>query len=184
MLETILESNYGSLILAFLLLAPARAFAGVELTARLGIPGQKFNEAMLELLEHGYVREIVRKKQCYYLVRDQNPLLAEVQKDLLKHYRPYEDELVPAVKKIGDIQSVFLSGVFVGNPDLPVDILIVGVADEEKLQKFLENCTKLMGQEINYSVMSPEEFKVRRNTFDRFIKDIFDYRHVVLFDAR
>jgi hypothetical protein len=40
----------------------------------------------------------------------------------------------------------------------------------------------MMGQEINYSIMTEDEFKLRRDTFDRFIKDIFDYRHLVVVD--
>jgi hypothetical protein len=39
-----------------------------------------------------------------------------------------------------------------------------------------------MGQEINYSIMSEGEFKQRRDTFDKFIKDIFDYKHIVVSD--
>jgi hypothetical protein len=39
-----------------------------------------------------------------------------------------------------------------------------------------------MGQELNYSIMSEEEFINRRDTFDRFIKDIFDYPHLVILD--
>ncbi len=40
----------------------------------------------------------------------------------------------------------------------------------------------MMGQEINYSVMTVEEFLLRRDTFDKFIKDVFDYRHLVVVD--
>jgi hypothetical protein len=40
----------------------------------------------------------------------------------------------------------------------------------------------MMGIEINYSIMSLDEFKNRRDTFDRFLKDIFDYRHLAVID--
>jgi hypothetical protein len=30
--------------------------------------------------------------------------------------------------------------------------------------------------------MTPEEFELRRDTFDKFIRDIFDYRHLVVVD--
>jgi hypothetical protein len=40
----------------------------------------------------------------------------------------------------------------------------------------------MMDQEINYSIMTEQEFKERKGTFDRFIKDIFDYKHLVVCD--
>ena len=41
----------------------------------------------------------------------------------------------------------------------------------------------MMGQEINYSIMTEKEFLLRRDTFDRFIKDIFDYPHLTIVDS-
>ena len=63
-----------------------------------------------------------------------------------------------------------------------MDLLLVGKINLTKLAGFLKATEKLMGQEINYSVMTVEEFLLRRDTFDRFIKDIFDYRHLVVVD--
>lgn len=40
-----------------------------------------------------------------------------------------------------------------------------------------------MGIELNYSIMTPDEFILRRGTFDRFLRDIFDYRHIVVIDG-
>ena len=75
-----------------------------------------------------------------------------------------------------------MSGIFCGHQNLPVDILLVGKINLNKLSDFLKAAEKMMGQEINYSVMSVKEFVQRRETFDRFIKDIFDYRHLVVVD--
>jgi hypothetical protein len=58
----------------------------------------------------------------------------------------------------------------------------VGKINLSKLSDFLKAAEKMMGQEINYSVMTVEEFLQRRDTFDKFIKDVFDYRHLVVTD--
>ena len=39
-----------------------------------------------------------------------------------------------------------------------------------------------MGVELNYSLMSENEYLSRRDTFDKFIKDIFDHRVVAVVD--
>jgi hypothetical protein len=69
------------------------------------------------------------------------------------------------------------------HPELPVDLLLVGKINLNKLADFLKAVEKMMQQEINYSVMSVDEFVQRRNTFDKFIKDIFDYPHLVVVDT-
>ena len=100
----------------------------------------------------------------------------------LKAGPKYQDELFSAIKKLGTIKAAFLSGVFCAQPTLPVDLLLVGKVNLKKLSDFLKATEDLMGQEINYSVMSVDEFLLRRNTFDKFIKDIFDYQHLVVVD--
>lgn len=182
MLENILESEFPSLILAFLLLSPKRAFSKTEIVARTGVVPTKFDVGMAELLDQKYVKAVRRGDAVLYLLDSSNKLLNEVEKDLVKNYKPLEDEFTSVVRKLGDIKGAFLSGVLVGRVDLPVDLLIVGQVDEKKFADFLEKTKKLMEQDINYSVMSVDDFKVRKNTFDRFIKDIFDYPHLVLFD--
>ncbi len=44
----------------------------------------------------------------------------------------------------------------------------------------MKQSKNMLGFDINYSIMTPEEFQLRIDTFDRFIKDIFDYPHIVV----
>ncbi len=87
-----------------------------------------------------------------------------------------------AIAKLGEVKAAFLSGALTGNPELPVDLLIVGKVNLSKLDAFLKQCKTVLGFDINYSVMTPDEFQLRRDTFDRFIKDIFDYPHLIVVD--
>jgi len=105
-------------------------------------------------------------------------------KDFWKKSGPkQQDELFSAIRRLGDVRAAFLSGIFCGEPNLPVDVLLVGRVNLKKLSEFLKAAEKMMGQDINYSVMSVEEFVQRRDTFDKFIKDIFDYRHITVLDS-
>lgn len=108
--------------------------------------------------------------------------MPEIKASLLKNGVKYQDELFSAIKKLGVVRAAFLSGLFTGYPNLPVDLLLVGKINLQKLSDFLKAVETLMDQEINYSVMSEDEFILRRDTFDKFIKDIFDYRHLVIVD--
>lgn len=182
MLQDIIDSKHGSDLLSFFLMAPARTYSAEELSKRLKFSKPVLAKALHELQTLSMIRQIVVGRNNYYIVSHKHKLLPDVRKSLIKNQKPYEDELFLAVKKLGDVQAAFLSGLFTGHPELPVDILIVGKINLNKLSQFLEACKKMMGKDMNYSIMTPEEFRLRRDTFDRFIKDVFDYDHLVIID--
>jgi predicted transcriptional regulator len=182
MLQDIVASKHGSDLLSFLLMAPMRTYSVEELSKRLRFSKPILTKALQQLQTLSMIKQLTVGRNHYYMLSRKHGLLPEVKKSLLKNQKPYEDELCVAVKKLGDVQAAFLSGLFTGHSDLPVDILIVGKINLNKLSQFLESCKKMMGKEINYSIMTADEFKLRRDTFDRFIKDVFDYDHLVIVD--
>lgn len=182
-LSEILETKYEAEVLSFFLLAPPRAFYIEEISKRLEIPLIRLEEILEKMVENGQMKVFSKKSKKYYSLRADYTPFPQLKQALIKNKLNYQDELYTAVPKIGTISGCFLSGIFCSRPELPVDILIVGKVNEAKLNEFLEACEKLMGQELNYSVMTEEEFIVRRDTFDKFIKDIFDYPHLTVIDT-
>jgi hypothetical protein len=129
------------------------------------------------------LRDFSKKNKKYFLLNEKYKLLPAISAALLKNMPKYQDELFLAIRNLGKIKAAFLSGIFTGYANLPVDILLVGKVNLKKLDEFLKRLELMMGQEINYSIMTEDEFLLRRNTFDRFIKDIFDYKHLVVVDS-
>lgn len=183
MIKDILESKSESVILAFFLAAPPRSFSVPEISKRLRQPHLKAARSLNRLAgPSGPLKSFSKKGKKYYLLNQKYQLLPEIKNSLIKYFPKYQDELFSAIRRLGDIRAAFLSGIFSGMPELPVDVLLVGKVNLTKLDQFLKGAQKMMGQEINYSIMTPQEFELRRNTFDRFIRDIFDYRHLVVCD--
>ena len=182
MLEAIINSKDDSVILAFLLAAPARAFSIIEISRRLKLSHGKAAHALNKLADAGLLKGFAKKGKKYYLLNQRYQLLPDIRKQM---GRPggYQDELFGAIKRLGEVKAAFLSGIFCGQPSLPVDLLLVGKINLKKLSDFLKAAGNMMGQEINYSVMTVGEFELRRDTFDKFIKDIFDYPHIVVVDS-
>lgn len=180
--EDILDSNQKTALLAFILLSPERGYSLKELAKRLSLSEKAVSAIMSEFEKYSLVVTYARDRHMFYIVNQKHKLLPEIKQSLVKNHKTLEDELSIAIKKLGEIQGAFLSGVFTGQPQLPVDLLLVGKINLTKLDTFLQNCKKLMGVELNYSIMTRDEFLMRRDTFDRFLKDIFDYRHLVVVD--
>ncbi len=181
-LKGLMGSKNKTLIIGFLLLAPPRSFTVRELAKRLGLGVGPLARELNQLARHGMIKSFSKRGQKYYLVSARHKLLTDLKPSLVKHQRKYDDELFAAIRRLGDIRAAFLSGIFIGYPELPVDILLVGRVNLNRLQQFLDQTQKLMGNEINYSIMTEAEFRARRDTFDRFIKDIFDYPYLTVID--
>jgi hypothetical protein len=180
--EDILDSKYGSELLAFLLLAPTRTYSAKELAKRLRFSEKTLANLLREFVDDSMVTQLTRDRTKLYIINSRHKLLPEIRNSLVKNQKPYEDELFKAITKLGEVKAAFLSGAFTGQPQLPVDLLLVGKISLPKLDTFLKQCKTMLGIDINYSVMTPDEFQLRQNTFDRFIKDIFDYPHLVVVD--
>ncbi len=183
MLADIVNSKNDSAILGFFLAAPQRSFSVNEISKRLNIPYFKAGHSLGRLSGQNLLKTFAKRTKKYYYINSKNPLLPEIRRYLKKNTAKYQDELFSAIKRLGKIQAAFLSGIFTGYSNLPVDILLVGRVNLKKLDAFLKSAQRLMGQEINYSIMTEQEFILRRDTFDKFIKDIFDYRHLVIVDT-
>lgn len=178
----ILDSKHGSELLAFLLIAPERSYSIKELGKRLHLSEKVLTKLLREFMDDSMVKPFTRDRAKLYIVNPKHKLLPEIRASLARNQKPYEDELFSAINKLGEVKAAFLSGAFTGQPQLPVDLLIIGKVNLTKLDNFLKQCKTMLGFDINYSIMTPDEYKLRSNTFDRFIKDIFDYPHVVVVD--
>lgn len=183
MLEELLDSKTDSAVLSFFLAMPQRSFSVLEISRRLKIPYLKVAHCLAKLGMVGPLTSFAKKGKKYYLLNARYKLLPEIKNFWARNGQKGKDELFLAIRRLGEVRAAFLSGIFTGYPNLPVDILLVGKVNLRKLSDFLKAAEKMMGQEINYSVMSVDEFLLRRDTFDKFIKDVFDYRHLVVVDT-
>ena len=84
---------------------------------------------------------------------------------------------------MSNIKVIISAGKLVGDTDGKIDLLLVGdisAADAGSLVKKIE---KVENNELNYSVMSYEDFYYRLSVRDRFIMDIIEGKHSVLIDT-
>jgi len=88
-------------------------------------------------------------------------------------------------KKVGRVKFLLVSGIFIKNKDTRVDLLIVG--DKMKKSKIEEEIHKLeaeIGTELKYVVFDTKEFIYRLNMYDKLVRDIIDFPHEVILQAK
>lgn len=95
------------------------------------------------------------------------------------------EKILDYFKKVGRMKLMVVSGLFIKNGDSRVDLLIVG--DKMRRGMIEQGVRRLeaeIGAELVYAVFDTKEFIYRLNMYDKLIRDILDYPHEVLLQAK
>lgn len=182
-LAQLLKKTTEANIVGYLAVSPLRAHTNYELAKRLNLTPLKCKQALLNLTEEGWLRTYSRQGRDFYILNHKFKPANELRQALLRDKPAPQDDFTSAVKKLGHIKSAYLSGVFMGHPELQVDLLVVGTVNEVKLNEFLHNSQELLGFELNYTTLTEPEFIERRSMLDRFLRDLFDNPFLTIIDT-
>jgi len=178
-LEKIFNSPYRVKIIRLFFLNPQELFAVNDIAVRTKTPRNTTRKELLMLKKISFIKRVARgKKEGLQL----NPsfLLSRPLKNLVLNSAPFSNkEIIKRFKMVGRLKLMIISGIFLQNEENSrVDLFIV--ADQVKkslLKKALKNIEAKIGKELEYSVMSSQEFQYRLGMYDKFMRDIFDSPH-------
>jgi len=94
-----------------------------------------------------------------------------------------EKSFVRKLATTGSISYLVLTGVFTGEEDAPTDMLIVGRIKREKLSRMIRLFEKEIGKEVNFTVMTIQEFRYRKDVTDRFLYSILESKKLTVIDT-
>ena len=111
------------------------------------------------------------------------PLLAPL-KNLIVSETPLDrNEVGRRLREAGKIKFLATSGVFLGEPEARVDILIVGDdLKKRSIESVLRTIEAEIGKELTYGAMETSDFLYRLGAYDKFVRDVLDFRHDTIID--
>jgi len=119
----------------------------------------------------------------FYRLNTDALLYPELKALFLKSRVLLEKDFVKKLTGSGSVSYLALMGVFVGPDPAPTDLFIVGRVNREKLTGLIKDFEQEIGHEVNYTVMTPQEYKYRRDVTDRFLYSILESKKIVVVDA-
>ena len=87
------------------------------------------------------------------------------------------------LQAVSGLRVAVASGILVEGSAAKVDLLLAGQIPERKLKAIVEHLESVMGREINYTVMTYDEFYYRVSVKDKFIYDVLANKHMVITDS-
>ena len=168
-------------IMRLFLLNPKKGFSKKEIVKRSRVNSGIVGREIKLLNSVGFIRKHLTSwsfNPLFKYAMEFNRLL--VNSDTLD-----KKNIVDSFKKVGRVKFLLLSGVFIKNDDSRVDLLIVG--DKMKRGKIEEEIRKLeaeIGTELTYAIFETKEFVYRLNMYDKLVRDILDFPHEVVLQAK
>jgi predicted nucleotidyltransferase/predicted transcriptional regulator with HTH domain len=180
-----LRSNVRRRLLAYYFTNPTARHHLRDLAERLSIDPSNLSKELGRLEREGLFRSEVSGRQKYFTLNREYPLFHEVRSIVAKTIGAIP-LIAQALKKVQGISEAYLYGSFARNQQdtsSDIDVLVIGDPGSEALAEVARKLERQLGREINYTVLSRNEFESRRKRKDAFLEDVWHNKRVSLVGA-
>lgn len=183
-LEQVLGSSQQIHVLRFFLFHPDEEFTIAQLQARIGRRYVGSGNPVRSLFRLGCLSEGRSEGATHptYRMNTSWLLFPEFRALFVKAQLLVEHDVVRRLEQAGRVQLLILTGMFVGNRTGATDVLIVGTVNQKRVTRLLKSFERDLEQEVRYTILTPLEYRYRKNVGDRFLYDILEGRHLVVLD--
>ncbi len=193
MFEQLFGSKTRVKLLSLFLNNPNRPYYVREITRKIDEQINSVRRELSNLLAIGIVRSDSNNNRLYYEVNQKYQFYAPLRSIFtnisleeetdLKDTRE-DNELLKKLKATGNVQIAFETGTFVRDHAAGTDFFIMGDVNRARVAKFMNELEHDLGREINYTVMTPEEYSYRQRLNDRFLASVMAAKKIILVDER
>lgn len=159
----------------------AKSFANKEVVKRSRVSAAAVRRELALLSAVGFLK----KRAAGWTFNSSFSYGAEFEDLLLGSDILSREAISAAFKNVGRVKLLVISGIFIKNRDSRADLLIVG--DRLKRGKIEEGIRKIeaeIGGELSYVIFDTKEFLYRLDMYDKLVRDILDFPHEVVLQAR
>jgi hypothetical protein len=180
-LGKILGSTARVKIMRLFLLNHGKGFKSIDVAKRSRVTPEAARRELRLLVGAGFIK----KRGLDFVFDSSFKYSAEMEALLINTDTLNNEQILGNFKKAGRIKFFVVAGIFIKNKDSQVDLLIVG--DKLKKKRIEEGVRRLeaeIGSELTYAFFDTKEFIYRLNMYDKLVRDILDFPHEVLLQAK
>ncbi len=174
MLTDLIISRVRVKILQLFFLSPDKIFHVRDIVRRISEEINAVRRELAHLEKIGLMSKERRANRLFYALRRDYPIYFDLMELVVKTSGLGMD-LIKNKTKLGKVKFIMISGKFIRNMNRganDVDILIVGKVVLPEINQLVRTEEVKREREINYTVMSEEEFEFRKRRRDPFILEI------------
>ncbi len=181
MLEDLITSKTRVKILSLFLKDVEAMYHVREIVRQVSEEINAVRRELILLDKKGLLTREARGNRVYYFLDKSYPYLSDLIRLNVKEFG-LGKEIIKNRVKLGNIKYAMLSGKYVKSKSTKddVDMLVVGLVVLPELQVIVKKEEEKKSNEINYTVMSEEEFNFRKSRRDPFIYSIISGSRIML----
>jgi predicted transcriptional regulator len=194
MIDALFGSKTRVKLLHLFLNNPGQSFYVREITRKIDEQINSVRRELSNMMEVGVITSDSADNKLYYQVNQRYdyyvPLraifgdnLSEMPTTSSATASTAIDDYSTAIKELSGVRIALFSGVLVKSSNSSLDVLLVGTPSPVKLKSAIKVIEKGEGREINYSVLSYDEFYYRLSVRDKFITEILNGKYTVVIDT-
>jgi hypothetical protein len=190
MIDALFGSKTRVKLLHLFLNNPGKAFYVREITRLIDEQINSVRRELSNMLAVGVITSDSADNKLYYEVNQRyefyvpfRAIFADEHIEATNQKVSTEGQWHDAIKALVGVRIAILSGVLVKDSSSAVDLLLVGDVPPTKLKNAVKQIEKTEGRELNYTLLSYDEFYYRLSVRDKFITEILNGKHAVLLDT-
>jgi len=182
-LEDIIISRVRRKVLELFLTNPGSIFHVRDIVRKVSEEINAVRRELAHMEKAGMVTKEQRANRLFYTFRKDYPLYSNLLELIIKS-TGLGWEMIKRRVKLGKIKFVMFSGRFIRGM-IPknandIDVLIVGNVVLPELSQLIKAEEGIRGRELNYTVMTEEEFDYRKRRRDPFIVSILEGSRIMI----
>jgi len=191
MFEQLFGSKTRVKLLTLFMNNPNRPYYVREITRKVDEQINSVRRELSNLLAIGIIRSESNNNRLYYEVNQKyqfyaplRSIFTNITNEETELQDTQDDELVKKLRSCGNVQLAFQTGGFTRDSSAGTDFFIMGDVNRAKVGKLVGELEDELNREINYTVMSPEDYDYRHRLNDRFLTGVLTAKKIVIIDDR
>lgn len=190
MIDALFGSKTRVKLLHLFLNNPGKSFYVREITRLIDEQINSVRRELANMLQVGIITSDTGDNKLYYAINQRydyyvpfRAIFADEQMEDTATRKEGDPTWYHLVENLTGLRLAILGGVLVKGSTSAVDVLLVGSISSVKVKNAIKQVEKFEARELNYSVVSYDEFYYRLSVRDRFITEILNGAHTVLVDT-
>jgi len=193
MIDALFGSKTRVKLLHLFLNNPGQPFYVREITRKIDEQINSVRRELSNMLEVGVITSDSADNKLYYQINQRYEYYVPLRNIFgnamaEKNNQPFaagdssEEKYSSILNEIAGLRLVIFAGVLVRGSISPVDVMLVGDVAPNKIKLLIAEIEKNESREINYTLLSYDEFYYRLSVRDKFITEILNSKHNVVID--
>jgi len=194
MIDALFGSKTRVKLLHLFLNNPGKSFYVREITRKIEEQINSVRRELSNMMTVGIITSDSSDNKLYYQINQRYeyyvPLRAIFSDEapamdipVVKSDDSYVEKYSSMLRDIAGVRLVVFAGVLIRGSTTDVDILLVGNIASARVKSVIKSIEKSEGRDINYCVLSYDEFYYRLSVRDKFITEIINGKHKIIIDV-